>query len=36
LWRTAPFVQIVEAFGGKDKFVAAANEVQASLYRETA
>jgi type I restriction enzyme R subunit len=40
--RIAPFaqigtpVQIIKAFGGKDKFTAAVHEVQAALYQETA
>jgi type I restriction enzyme R subunit len=40
--RIAPFaqigtpVQLVRAFGGKDQFVAAVHEVQATLYREIA
>ena len=29
-------VQLVNAFGGKDKFVAAVHDLQAALYRETA
>ena len=40
--RIAPFaqigtpVQLIKAFGGRDKFVEAVHEVQASLYRDTA
>ena len=29
-------VQLINAFGGKDKFVAAVHDLQAALYQETA